>query len=128
MLTDTTFWIDLLEERRKYGHKAALQRGPAHAFLASHRAHELSVSIVTWEELAEGVDNPAAMDALLQGVRILLLPKQVAWETSRIQREVGRRLGENDAWLAGTARAWGMRLVTRDAAFARVRRLNCVAY
>jgi predicted nucleic acid-binding protein len=122
VLTDTTFWLDLIGERR------ARRRGPAHAFMAAHRANALRVSIVTWEELAEGVESSAVLDQILQQVRLLLMPKQVAWETSRIQRELDQRLGENDAWIAGTARAWGFRLVTRDRAFHRVQRLNLVRY
>jgi predicted nucleic acid-binding protein len=37
-------------------------------------------------------------------------------------------LGENDNWTAATARVWGLRLVTRDAAFARVPKLTVVSY
>lgn len=122
MLTDTTFWLDLISERQ------ARRRSPAHAFLAAHRSSELRVSVVTWEELAEGVEASVALDRLLKQVRILLMPLQVAWETSRIQRGLAQRLGENDAWIAGTARAWGMRLVTRDRAFDRVPRLNVSRY
>jgi hypothetical protein len=59
MLTDTTFWIDLGEERE------TRTRGPAHQFLAAHRATTLEVSIVTWGELAAGVDSPAELDHLL---------------------------------------------------------------
>lgn len=125
MLTDTTFWVDLLEER------ITRQPGPAHAFLAAHRAHELRVSIVTWGELAEGLETSADLALLLRHVRIVMLPAQVAWESSRIQRELratGGRLGENDAWIAGTARVWGFPLVSRDAAFARVGRVRVVGY
>lgn len=123
MLTDTTFWLDLIDERRNR------RRGPAHAFLAAHRAHRFRVSLVTWEELAEGVESSAVLDQLLKRIRMLNLPLQIAWETSRVQRELsGRRLGENDAWIAGTARAWGFRLVTRDTAFGRVPRLRTVRY
>jgi len=64
-------------------------------------------------------------------VRTLGVPLHVAWEAGRIERELnasGRALGENDVWIAATARAWGMRLLTRDRAFQRVPRLNVVAY
>jgi hypothetical protein len=62
-------------------------------------------------------------------VRLLFLPQQVAWEASRIAREIaGQRLGENDNWIAATARVWGLRLVTRDNAFARVPKLSVVRY
>lgn len=125
MLTDTTFWLDYVDERRERRH------GPAHAFIAAHRAHELRVSVITWEEIAEGLERAAEVDRILQQVRLTLIPKQVAWETSRIQRElagIGRRLGENDAWLAGTARSWGMRLISNDARFEDVPRLRVLRY
>jgi len=125
VLTDTTFWIDLLLERR------GRQRGAASAFIARHRAFDLYVSIVTWGELAEGFPEPAGLEQLLRGVRVLPLPRQIAWEGSRIQREMtaaGQRLGENDIWIAATARAWGYRLVSRDTAFVRVPRLHVVHY
>jgi predicted nucleic acid-binding protein len=68
---------------------------------------------------------------LLKHIRVLPLSQQVAWEASRIARELsahGGRLGENDNWIAAAARVWGLRLVTRDTAFARVPRLNVVRY
>jgi tRNA(fMet)-specific endonuclease VapC len=125
MLTDTTFWIDLGHEQERR------TRGPAHQFLGQHRAFDLQVSIITWGELAAGVDNPSELDALLRRVRIVGLPLQIAWEAGRIDRElaeIGGALGENDLWIAATARSWGMRLITRDRAFDRVPRLTVVRY
>ncbi len=123
MLTDTTFWIDLLGERTRR------QAGPAARFIAAHRAIRFRVSVVTWGELAVGFSSASDLALALRGVRLLFLPQQVAWEASRIDREIpGHRLGENDNWLAATARVWGLRLVTRDAAFARVPRLSLVSY
>jgi len=55
----------------------------------------------------------------------------VAWEAGRIERELaqrGERLGENDNWIAATARAWGLRLVSRNDAFERVPGLSVVRY
>jgi predicted nucleic acid-binding protein len=39
-----------------------------------------------------------------------------------------RRLGENDAWIAGTALAYQATLVGRERAFARVPRLDYLAF
>ena len=125
MLTDTTFWIDLAQEQARH------QTGPAHHFLSRHRAHDIQVSVITWGELAVGVESPADLDRLLRRIRTLGIPLHVAWEAGRIQRELqstGGILGENDLWIAATARAWGMRLVTRDRAFTRVSRLNVTVY
>jgi predicted nucleic acid-binding protein len=125
VLTDTTFWVDLLQERRDQ------RRGPASQFKARHRAFALEVSIVTWGELAAGFNSPAALDHLLRKVRVLNLHLQVAWEAGRIEQELaqrGARLGENDNWIAATARVWGLRLVSRDTAFERVTGLTVVRY
>ena len=125
MLTDTTFWIDLLEERRDK------LSGPAATFLAQNRSTSLEVSIITWGELAPGFNSPAELNQLLRRIRVLHLHLQVAWEAGRIERELaveGQRLGENDNWIAATARTWGLRLVTNDRAFARVRGLTVVSY
>ena len=125
MLTDTTFWVDLAEER------ASQQTGPAHRFLAQNRAASFEISIITWGELAPGVNTPEELDRLLRRVRVLMLHRQIAWEAGRIERELsvtGARLGENDNWIAATARAWGLRLVSRDEAFRRVRGLKVIPY
>lgn len=125
MLTDTTFWIDLVEEH------ATHRRGAAQRLLARHRARELEVSIITWGELASGVESTEELDRMLRRVRVLMLHRQIAWEAGRIERELARtgmRLGENDNWIAATARAWGLRLVSRDEAFRRVPGLSVVSY
>ncbi|HET7624298.1 MAG TPA: type II toxin-antitoxin system VapC family toxin [Verrucomicrobiae bacterium] len=122
MLTDTTFWIDLFQERR-FG-----KRGRASRFVAANRAQTMSLSIITWGELAEGFNDSSALESVLRNVSVLPLPRHVAWETSRIQRTLLQRLGENDAWIAATALVWGKRLVTNDEAFKRVPRLVTVKY
>ena len=126
MLTDTTFWIDLFEEKRANG-----LCGPVGAFFARSRAQSFYVSIITWGELAEGFPEYGDMDNVLRGIAVLPLPRHVVWTGSRIQRDLnaqGKRLGENDTWIAATALTWGKRLVTRDKAFERVPRLAVVPY
>ena len=125
MLTDTNFWIDVSDELNRR------TIGPARTFLAQHRAATFKVSIISWGELAAGVDDPADLDRLLRRVKVLYVPMQVAWEAGRIEVELaqrGGRLGENDNWIAATARTWGLRLVTRDLAFSRVPRLRVMNY
>ncbi len=126
MLTDTTFWLDLFEERRTQG-----LTGPVGQFIARHRAFRFYVSIITWGELAEGFPEYGDLERALRGIALLPLPQHVVWEGSRIQRQLaarGGRLGENDTWIAATALSWGKRLVTRDGAFRRVPRLVTVPY
>lgn len=122
MLTDTTFWIDLFSERR------AVRGGPASAFIAAHRSQVFSLSIITWGELAESFADSQSLEHVLRNVPVLPLPRHVAWQATRIQRGLAQRLGENDAWIAATALAWGKRLLTRDKAFQRVPRLITVEY
>ena len=122
MLTDTTFWIDLLSERRTG------RAGAASAFVAAHRPQVFSLSIITWGELAESFADSQSLEHVLRNVPVLPLPRHVAWQASRIQRGLAQRLGENDAWIAATALTWGKRLLTRDKAFQRVSRLITVSY
>jgi len=125
MLTDTTFWIDLLRERQQN------QVGAANAFMARQRNQPLSISVVTWGELAVGVEHSRDLEQILRRINIHFLPLQVAWQASRIDRELaltGERLGENDNWIAATALTFGLRLVTRDEGFRRVPRLRTLAY
>ena len=48
----------------------------------------------------------------------------MATKTISIETDVYDLLGENDAWIAATALAYGATLVGRDPAFARVPRLD----
>lgn len=125
IVADTNFWIDLEAER------AAGQRGPAHAFLARHREEVFAMSVITWGELAAGYEHHWQLRGFLLRVLVLPLKEHVAWEASRIERDLrdgGGRLGENDNWIAATARIWGLRLASNDEAFDRVPRLRRLAY
>jgi predicted nucleic acid-binding protein len=123
MLTDTTFWIDLERERRRG------RRGPAHTFIARHRAQSLLVSIITFGELAVGFRTPHELDSLLRRIRVLMLHRHVAWEASRIRREIAALpINQNDVWIAATARAWGQRLISNDRDFDVVPRLRRTGY
>jgi predicted nucleic acid-binding protein len=85
----------------------------------------LAVSYVTVAELTLGVlnaapDNRAArLETLIRVRQFDPLPVDdrvaVAWaELRRALREAGRRLVGNDAWIAATAIAHGLPLVTQD--------------
>jgi predicted nucleic acid-binding protein len=125
IVTDSTFWIDLAEERQAGG------RGPAATLLARHHAEPLGISIVTWGELAVGFEQFSQLTALFGRVTIISLRQTIAWEASRIERTLratGQPLGENDNWIAATARIYGLQLVTNDQAFRRVPRLRLLHY
>ena len=52
----------------------------------------------------------------------------IAWRTALLQTSLSRRLGEHDAWIAGTAMTYGATLVGRERAFARVPRLDYLSF
>jgi predicted nucleic acid-binding protein len=57
MIVDTTFLIDLEREVSRR------QPGPAMEFLARNHAQAMRISVITFGELAEGYENPAAAGA-----------------------------------------------------------------
>jgi len=115
VLLDTSFLIALERET------ARSEPGPARRFLRSLRGRPLVVSIVTVEELLEGVvDEPAAL-ASLQRFSIQGLHLAQAQRCALVQRRSARRMGENDAWLVATAESINADVVGADrAAFERL--------
>lgn len=120
MICDTAFLIDL----------SRLQ-ADAQAFLATHRSQQLLVPVVSAGELAAGYDTTQEARAFLARYRILRLTPEVAFEAGGVDRELitlGRRLGENDTWIAGFCRYYGQPLISRDADFDRVPGLRRLSY
>ena len=59
------------------------------------------------------------------------LTLEIAFTAAIVDRELiaaGGRLGENDNWIAGVCRYYGQPIVSRGAAFDRVRGLRRLAY
>lgn len=103
-------------------------------FIAQEQGRELrarpperiAVSVVTIAELRWGVLSATEtdiaarrLDTLLRVQRLDPLPidEDVAaeWASLRVGlRRLGRRMPRNDAWIAATARAWRMPVVTQD--------------
>lgn len=125
MICDTTFLGDLFEERQ------AGRRGPAAAFLAAQRQQRLLISVISVGELAVIFEDFNEARKFLSPFRILRLTPEIAYVAAAVDREqmaTGRRLGENDNWIAGFCRYYGQPVVSRDVAFDRVGRLRRVAY
>lgn len=128
MLLDTTFIIDIQRE--------TLRRAPAgaHRFLADNPDLPLSISVITYGELAEGFipESRAAFSDLVRPYEVVPLTDDMAWrfgEISRLLRSEGHRLGDNDLWIAATAIELGAPLVTRDRAhFERITGLTTLTY
>jgi predicted nucleic acid-binding protein len=122
LLLDTSFLVEFEDEL------ADERSGPASALLAARRNVPAAISIITLGEFAEGFVDPIALNEFLTPFRVVLLSRMIAWRTALLQTSLSRRLGENDAWIAGTALAYQATLVGRERAFERVPRLDYLAF
>ena len=122
LLLDTSFLIEFEDEL------VSRRRGPASAVLSAHRRRAAAISIITLGEFAEGFTDPRALIEFLAPFRVLQLSRAIAWCTAALQGSLPRRLGENDAWIAATALAYGATLVARERAFERVPRLDYLLF
>lgn len=126
---DTTFLIDLQNERRARGKpRGALD------FLRSHKSTELLLPSVALGEYLEGFADPTggAARAVVSSLEILNVTAEVAShyaEVTRRLRQAGTLIGSNDLWIACTARAANLPIVTRNVEhFRRVFDLVVVGY
>jgi predicted nucleic acid-binding protein len=122
LLLDTSFLVEFEDEL------ANERPGPASALLAARRKMPVAISIITLGEFAEGFLDPVALNEFLMPFRVVQLSRMIAWRTALLQTSLPRRLGENDAWIAGTALAYEATLVGRERAFTRVPRLNYLTF
>ncbi len=122
LLLDTSFLIEFEDEL------ADDRPGPACALLAARRKIPAAISIVTLEEFVEGFVDPVALNEFLTPFRVVQLSRMIAWRTALLQTSLSHRLGENDAWIAGTALAYQATLVGRERAFSRVPRLDYLTF
>lgn len=126
---DTTFLIDLLSEHRGRGARVG-----ALDFLHAHQDAELLLPAVALGEYLEGFDDPrgAAAQALVVPLRILEVTAGVALVYAQVTRELrhaGQLIGTNDLWIACTAKASALPIVTRNVEhFRRVPGLDVVGY
>jgi predicted nucleic acid-binding protein len=122
LLLDTSFLIEFEDEL------ASERPGPATALLAARRTLPAAISIVTLGEFAEGFLDPVALNEFVSPFRVVQLSRMIAWRAALLQTSLSRRLGENDAWIAATAMAYGATLVGRERAFSRVPRLDYLSF
>ncbi len=126
---DTTFLIDLQNERRARG-----QARGATEFLRAHLDTVLFLPSVALGEYLEGFVDPEAdgAGAFIEPLEVLDVTADVARLYARVARDLRRRgklIGANDLWIACTARAADLPLVTRNAQhFSRVPGLVVEAY
>jgi predicted nucleic acid-binding protein len=116
LLLDTSALIDLEREL------ADRRVGPARAYLGRNQGESMACSTVTVGELATGGDE-AGIRIMLQRMRKIPLTEAIAYRAGQLDRmllQAGRRLGENDNWIAATALHYSATLVYSDGDFDRV--------
>ena len=125
MIADTTFVSDLFNERRK------ARPGPAMDFFHRHRAQKIRLTIITAGEILLWFDDSTHGWEQLKPWTIYRLHPDVVKAAADIDRALiasGRRLGENDNWIAGFARCYREPLISRAAAFDRAPGVRRIIY
>lgn len=129
LVLDTTFLIDLQNDRRGRGEK----RG-ALAFLREHQEVELLLPVVVLGEYLEGFEDPDGDEAkaLPSVLTILEVTDDVARLYAKVTRHLRRKgqlIGTNDLWIGCIARAAELPIVTRNTKdFHRIPGLQVVGY
>jgi predicted nucleic acid-binding protein len=128
LILESTFLIDLEREHNRGTPARAV------AFLEANPRASFYLPFVVPGELAAGVPmaHRPRLEALLAPFYVLPHTPDVSWEfgrTLRHLRNTGQLIGTNDMWIAATALAYEMALVTRDVErFQRVPDLEVEGY
>lgn len=128
LILETTFLIDLEREHRRGAPTGAID------FLTRMEGARLYLPAIVAGELAAGVSlaDRARWEAFLAPFFLLPVTPDVAWEFGRAARHlrgVGQLIGTNDLWIAATALAHRMPVVTRNVEhFRRVPHLEIEPY
>ncbi len=128
LILETTFLIDLEREHRHGAPTGAID------FLTRNDGARLYLPAIVAGELAAGVSmaNRGRWEAFLAPFFLLPVTPDVAWEFGRASRHlrgVGQLIGTNDLWIAATALAHRMPVVTRNVEhFRRVPHLEVETY
>lgn len=128
LILETTFLVDLEREL------ARGEAGPAQAFLEGHADAGLHVTFTIAGELAAGIPQTdrAAWERLLSPFHVLPWTPEVGWHYGQLYRylaDQGLLIGTNDLWIAATAIAHALPLVTaNDRHFSRVPGLDVRRY
>jgi len=107
-LLDSSFVIDLLNEI------AEGAPGPAIAWLKRNPRARLWISPVTWAEVLEGANDPAAVRSYLARYQLQGIGRTHADRVAEYQRRATRRMGENDVWQVAVAALMSSVIVGHD--------------
>ncbi len=113
LILDTSVLIDLEREHSRG------RPGKALAFFEAHAEARCYVAFMTAGELAAGksLSNRDTWQDFLAPFYVLPSTPDVAWEYGRAFRHLSKTrqmIGANDLWIAATALAHGMPVVTAD--------------
>jgi predicted nucleic acid-binding protein len=128
LILETTFLIDLERER------LAAKPGVGAAFLRTQGGARLYICHTTAGELAcgAGPSDRSRWERLILPFHVLAHTVDVDWcyaQTFRYLRRRGELIAANDLWIAATALAYRMPVVTRNVAhYERVPGLDVLAY
>ena len=128
LILETRFLVDLEREL------IAAVPGPAQLFLQAHEAQKLHITFTIAGELATGprMSERATWERLESPFEVIPCTPDVSWRYGRLYRylrENGLLIDANDLWIAATALAFGMPVVTRNEKhFARVPELHVIGY
>ncbi len=128
LILETSFLVDLEREL------IAGEPGPAHHFLESHPTSKLHITFTIAGELAAGprMNEPSIWERLIEPFQVLGCTPEVTWRYGRLYRYLranGLLIDANDLWIAATALAFDLPVVTRNQRhFARVPELGVIGY
>jgi tRNA(fMet)-specific endonuclease VapC len=128
LILETTFLIDLEREHRQGTPTGAVD------YLGRAETARLYLPAIVAGELAAGASMASRprWEAFLAPFFLLPVTPEVAWEYGRAYRHlrgVGQLIGSNDLWIAATALAHRMPVVTRNVDhFRRVPHLEVESY
>lgn len=129
MILDSTFLVDLERERKR------AEKGAAVAFLRAHEDVSFAITFTIAGEMAAGRSlglDREKWERFIRPFRFYEYSTDVAWLFGRSFRQLqqdGRMIGANDLWIAATALANDVPLVTRnDREFSRVEGLKVLGY
>jgi predicted nucleic acid-binding protein len=128
LILETSFLIDLEREHNRGSPGRAIR------FLEANGDIRLYLSFIVAGELAAGTSlaDRARWEAFLAPFYVLPSTPDVSWEYGRAYRHLqdnGQMIGGNDLWIAATALAYGMPVLTKNVEhYRRVPRLEIARY